>query len=90
MMCVYYVYILEVTDHKGTKSFYTGYTSDLRRRIHEHGQGIGAKYCKGKKSLSLKYIESFLVRKAAMHREREIKSFTREQKINLIKQFQVD
>ncbi len=89
-MSVYYVYILEAIDSSGTKSFYTGYTSDLHRRIHEHNQGKGAKYCRGKKSLNLKYIESFFERKEAMRREREIKSFTRKQKIELISQFQVD
>ena len=32
---MYYVYILLLSNHQ----LYTGYTSDLKRRLHEHQQG---------------------------------------------------
>ncbi|MFX1395830.1 MAG: GIY-YIG nuclease family protein [Promethearchaeota archaeon] len=86
-MPVYYVYILEATTNNGNRTFYTGYTSDLHRRIHEHGQAKGAKYCRGK-GLRLKYFESFLERTQAMRREKEIKSYSRQKKMDLIKTFQ--
>ncbi len=84
-MDIYYVYILEVLAKNGKKSFYTGYTNNLYRRWHEHRNGKGAKYCKGKKSIELKYFETYPNRREAMRRELEIKTFSRKQKRELIK-----
>jgi putative endonuclease len=84
-MDVYYVYILEVIARNGKKSFYTGYTNNLYRRWHEHRNGTGAKYCRGKKNIELKYFEVYQTRKEAMRRELEIKTFSRKQKRELIK-----
>lgn len=36
----YWIYILECKN----KSYYTGYTSDLEKRVRSHLQGTGAKY----------------------------------------------
>jgi len=69
------------------KRFYTGYTNNLNRRLKEHKKGTGAKFCRGKKKIQLKYFESFMERKEAMRRELEIKTFSRKQKIELIKTF---
>ena len=84
-MFVYYVYILEVIDKSGKKMFYTGYTNDPLRRLHEHRNGVGAKFCRGKKGIKLKYLEVLSNRKDAMKRELEIKSFSRQEKRELIK-----
>jgi len=84
-MDVYYVYILEVLAKTGKKSFYTGYTNNLYRRWHEHRNGIGAKFCRGKKNIELKYFETYQSRKEAMRRELQIKAFSRKQKRELIK-----
>ena len=84
-MVVYYVYILEVVAKNGKKNYYTGYTSDLYRRWHEHRNGTGAKFCRGKKRIELKYFETHLSRKKAMRRELQIKSFSKQQKLDLIK-----
>lgn len=84
-MSIFYVYILEVSGKKGKKSYYTGYTNNLHRRLSEHRNGKGAKYCRSKK-VELKYFETFTDRKSAMKREVEIKSFSRSKKISLIKQ----
>ena len=86
-MSVYYVYILETTANNGKKSFYTGYTKDLYRRISEHKKGIGARYCRGKKKIELKYFETYTERKMAMRREIEIKSFSHLKKKELITEF---
>lgn len=83
-MSVFYVYILEVSGKRGKKSYYTGYTNNLHRRLSEHRNGKGAKYCRSKK-IKLKYYETFLDRKLAIKRELEIKSFSRSKKTNLIK-----
>lgn len=83
-MSIYYVYILETIAKGGKKRFYTGYTKNLQRRLSEHKNGTGAKFCRGK-DITLKYFETFAYRKEAMKRELEIKSLPRKQKIQLIK-----
>ncbi len=83
---VYYVYILETTA-QNRKSYYTGYTNDLYRRWNQHRKGTGAKFTRGKENISLKYFELFLNRSEAMKRELEIKSLSREKKMELIKNF---
>ncbi|MFX0104845.1 MAG: GIY-YIG nuclease family protein [Candidatus Hodarchaeota archaeon] len=89
-MVVYYVYILEVVAKTGKKRFYTGYTNNLYRRWHEHRNGTGAKFCRGKKHIELKYFEAYPNRKEAMRRELQIKSFSRQQKRELIKNINVN
>ena len=86
-MSVYYVYILETISKKNKKWYYTGYTNNLHRRIEEHRTGKGAKFCRGKKVIKLKYFETFRERSKAMRRELEIKSLSRKEKIKLIKNF---
>ena len=86
-MSLYYVYILETTSNSGKKTFYTGYTSDLHRRINEHKNGTGARYCRGKKEIKLKYFETYSERTTAIKREKEIKSYPRKIKIKLVNSF---
>jgi putative endonuclease len=75
-----YVYILECGD--GT--LYTGYTTDVGRRVTEHNAGEGAKYTAGRRPVTLRYVEFHSSRSAAMSREHEIKSLTRTQKERLL------
>ncbi|MHA1240178.1 MAG: GIY-YIG nuclease family protein [Promethearchaeota archaeon] len=89
-MSLYYVYILETITKNNKKRFYTGYTNNLQRRLEEHKKGTGAKFCRGKKSIRLKYFETFGERGLAMKRELEIKTFTRKQKFQLIRTFNED
>jgi len=84
-MTFFYVYILETTSKNNKKRFYTGYTNNLSRRLAEHKKGVGAKFCRGKKKIELKYFETFAERKEAMKREVELKTFSRKEKLNLIK-----
>ncbi len=86
-MGLYFVYILETVGKNNKKRFYTGYTNNLNRRLQEHKKGTGAKFCRGKKIIRLKYFQTFSERSAAMTRELEIKTFTRKEKIELIKTF---
>jgi putative endonuclease len=86
-MSVYYVYILETTSKEGITKYYTGYTNNLYKRWSEHRKGVGAKFCRGKKKILLKYFETFMDRTEAMKRELEIKSFSRLKKEELIKNF---
>ncbi|PSR04388.1 MAG: endonuclease [Bacteroidetes bacterium SW_8_64_56] len=41
----HYVYVLECSD--GT--YYTGYTTDVERRVAEHNEGTAAKYTRGRR-----------------------------------------
>ena len=77
----HYVYILSC--HDGT--LYTGYTSNLIRRLHQHNQGKGAKYTKYRTPLYLAYHEVYLSKSEALKREYEIKQLSRVQKLELIK-----
>lgn len=78
---MYFVYIIECDD----KKFYTGVTSNLNRRYLEHKHGKGGKFTKDRKVIKFLYSESFLSKIDAFNRERQIKGWRREKKINLIK-----
>lgn len=77
---MYYVYVVECAD--GT--YYTGYTTDVERRVAEHDAGEGAKYTRGRRPVDLVHTESYDTRSAAMSREHEIKSLPRGSKERLI------
>ena len=76
----HHVYILECSDG----SLYTGYTTDLERRVTEHDAGEGAKYTRGRTPVELVHAESFDSRSAAMSREYEIKGLSRAGKKRLV------
>jgi len=76
----YFVYLLEC----GDGSYYCGYTGDLSARVKEHNAGNGGKYTRSHRPVRLVYSEKFETRKMAVHREIEIKKFTRKQKKELI------
>ena len=74
------VYVLECSD--GT--FYTGYTTDLERRVREHDAGEGAKYTRGRTPVEVVHVERYDSRSAAMTREHEIKQLSRPAKEDLV------
>ena len=74
------VYVLECAD--GT--LYTGYTTDLERRVREHNAGEGAKYTRGRAPVEVRHRERFDSRSAAMSREYEIKQLSRAEKERLV------
>ncbi len=79
-----YCYIVECAD--GT--FYTGWTTDVERRIGEHNAGRGAFYTKWRRPVELVYVEELADRSAAMSREYEIKQLSHEQKEILSEAYQ--
>lgn len=80
-----YVYILSCIDN----TLYTGWTNDLERRINVHSSGKGAKYTRGRLPVKLVYFEKFNDKKLAMKREYAIKRLSREEKLKLIKDWNV-
>lgn len=76
----HYVYVLRC----GDDSLYTGYTTDVERRLREHRDGSGAKYTRGRGPLELVHVETYESQSAAMSREYEIKQFSRARKERLV------
>ncbi|WP_346869237.1 GIY-YIG nuclease family protein [Clostridium sp. UBA5119] len=81
-MADHYIYILTCSD--GT--LYTGYTTDLDKRLTMHNSGKGAKYTRTRRPVSRVYSERHTSKSAAMQREYAIKQLTRQQKLQMIKE----
>ena len=75
-----YCYIIVCSD--GT--FYTGWTTDLKRRVKTHNAGRGARYTRARRPVKLVYHEAQPDPSSAMKRERAIKKMRRVQKQKLI------
>ncbi|SCH61382.1 MULTISPECIES: GIY-YIG nuclease family protein [unclassified Romboutsia] len=77
---MYFTYIIRCKDN----SLYTGYTSDIKRRMKEHEKGINSKYTRSKGFEKLEvYFESDTKSKA-MKLENYIKKLTRKKKLLII------
>ena len=76
-----FVYIIKCSDN----TLYTGYTTDITRRVKEHNEGKGAKYTRGRTPVQLVYYEKKENKSSALKREYEIKQLTRKEKEDLIK-----
>ncbi|MBU4217183.1 GIY-YIG nuclease family protein [Candidatus Parcubacteria bacterium] len=78
------VYILKCAD----KTFYTGITTDLERRVGEHNSSdLGARYTSGRRPVRLVYAQNFANRSLASKEEIRIKNLSREEKIDMIKKY---
>jgi putative endonuclease len=77
----YAVYILASKRH-GT--LYIGVTNDLGRRLSEHSLGKGSKFVREYKVRHLVHVEPFDSIEFAIVREKQLKKWNREWKINLI------
>lgn len=77
----YYTYIVRCSDD----SLYTGYTTNLKKRLREHNEGKnGAKYTRSRRPVTLVYYEKYYTKHDAMSREALIKQLSRRQKDKLI------
>ena len=74
------VYILRCSDD----TLYTGWTNDINRRLAAHNEGRGAKYTRGRRPVTLAYLEEFATKEEAMSREARIKKLSRAQKFLLL------
>jgi len=72
----FWVYILECAD----SSYYTGFTTDLVRRLSEHNRGVGGKYTTSRRPVRVLWSCRCDGRREAMSVERHIKGLTRRQK----------
>ena len=65
-------------------SLYTGWTTDLERRLRTHNAGKGAKYTRSRLPVELVYREEFETRGEAMRREWQLKQLSRAEKLALL------
>ena len=77
----HHVYVLRCADG----SLYTGYTTDIKRRINEHNTSVkGAKYTRGRRPVVLVYHECFATKSEALMREHAIRILSKQKKEALI------
>ncbi|PIB32547.1 endonuclease [Gaetbulibacter sp. 5U11] len=78
-----YTYIIT---NKYRTTFYVGVTADLNKRITEHQNGTGSVITKKYNLKDLIYYEIFTDINQAILREKQIKNWKKEWKLNLIKE----
>ena len=64
-----YMYVVECRDG----SYYTGYTTDVKKRLAVHNSGKGAKYTRARLPVKLIYVEGFVSKEEAMSAEALLK-----------------
>ncbi len=78
-----YTYIMS---NKIRTVFYIGVTSDIRNRVFKHKKGRGSIFTSKYKCHYLVYYEWFQYINHAIEREKQLKNWHRDWKINLIKE----
>ncbi|WP_298761654.1 GIY-YIG nuclease family protein [uncultured Psychroserpens sp.] len=78
-----YIYIIT---NKYRTTLYVGVTSDLNKRIAEHQSETGSEFTKKYNLKYLIYYEEFSNINQAIVREKQIKNWKKDWKINLIKE----
>ena len=76
-----WVYLLRCADG----SLYTGWTTDVDRRLAVHQAGKGARYTRARLPVELAAALPMPDRSAAMKEEARIKRLTRAQKLRLVR-----
>ncbi|MFD2915713.1 GIY-YIG nuclease family protein [Psychroserpens luteus] len=78
-----YIYIIT---NKYRTTLYVGVTSDLNKRVVEHQNEIGSEFTKKYNLKDLIYYEEFNDINQAIAREKQIKNWKKDWKLNLIKE----
>ena len=71
-----FMYVVECRDG----SYYTGYTTDIKKRVAVHNSGKGAKYTRARLPVKLIYAQGFASKAEAMSAEALLKRKKRPQK----------
>ena len=82
-----FVYIMS---NKNRTTFYIGVTNNLERRVKEHVSGFGSIFTSKYKLFDLVYYEIISDIEAAIRREKQLKRWHKDWKINLIKTLNAD
>jgi putative endonuclease len=78
-----FVYMVRCAD----ESLYTGWTTDVERRVAEHNSGHAARYTRSRCPVELVYYEVVPDRGSALRREAEIRRLHRSAKLALVSAF---
>ena len=78
---MWFVYIIKCADD----SLYTGSTNDLQKRFEKHKSGKASKYTRSHVAEKIVFSEKCDNKIMALKKEREIKNFTRKEKIKFVK-----
>jgi putative endonuclease len=78
----HFVYIVRCANG----SFYTGYSTDVEKRVATHNAGKGARYTRAHLPVTLCAVWSFQSKGNALRAERVIKGLPRAQKVRLVEQ----
>lgn len=78
---MWYLYVLLCKDG----SLYTGISNNVEKRFLDHKNGKGGHYTRSHKPVKLVYQETFNTRSEALKRERQIKGWSREKKVKILK-----
>lgn len=73
---MYWVYMVLCADN----SYYSGSTTSLERRIHEHNEGKGAKYTRSRRPIKLLQAWKVENRSTALRLEAFLKKCTKQEK----------
>src|SRR3989304_82096 len=79
---IYYVYILT---NKNNTTLYIGVTNNISKRLFEHKFGLLEGFTKKYKIKKLVYLEEYNSVNQAIAREKQLKNWHRDWKLNLIK-----
>lgn len=79
----WHVYIIQSSDN----TYYTGITTDIKRRFVQHANGHGAKFFNGRAPVRIVYTEGGHTRSSASKREASIKRLTKKEKTKLAKSY---
>lgn len=78
-----FVYIMS---NKNRTTFYIGVTNAIKRRVLEHKTGKGSAFTKKYNLVDLVYFEKIEGLEECIQREKQLKNWHRDWKINLIKE----
>ena len=77
-----YIYILT---NKYRTTFYIGVTANLSKRLEEHYNETASAFTKKYNLKDLIYFETFFYKNQAIAREKQLKNWHKEWKLNLVK-----
>jgi putative endonuclease len=80
----WHLYVVRCSD--GT--FYTGITTNLRRRTEQHNRGVGARYTRGRGPVVVVYQRRLANHGSALRAERAFKRLSRIKKLEHIDRYQ--
>ena len=77
---MFYVYVVECSD----KTYYTGYTNDIDKRLDRHNKGLASKYTRSRRPVRLVWKKRAKNQSYAMKTEIKVKKLKRIDKEKLI------